>query len=417
MKDFQVTFTTGFSAGVLLGLTSISVASSVFVLLTSSKWKKIVSLDKNTSNSARIVGHLQNHVTSSRNEKFVPSSSVAKENLNGSMDTTAPDRDAFWFSENLSPSLSIRMSLKSILFEGRSSFQRVQVIETTEFGKTLVMDGQSQSAAADEYIYHESLVHPAMLLHPNPKRIFIGGGGEFATAREVLRHKSVEKCIMVDLDQLACDICRKHLPEWNDGAYEDSRLTVHYSDAKKWLEDNPKEKFDVIILDICDPIEAGPGYKLYTQEFYNFLKSRLNDYGIAVTQSGPGAAFNVKSECFTVINKTLRSAYNCVLPYVCDVPSFGCCWGFNLAIENEDTKNASLKQLFASSTENIEKFIFNKSVQEIDEMIQKRIKGRLRFLDGISFKGLFGIAKSIREECDRETRVMTIDNPVFMYSG
>ena len=98
----------------------------------------------------------------------------------------------------------MEMSLERILHATRSEFQQIQVIETF-FGKTLVTDGKTQSAKFDEFAYHESLVQPALLnfAHFNqrgPKTVLIGGGGELATAREVLRYTSVEKCIMVDLD-------------------------------------------------------------------------------------------------------------------------------------------------------------------------------------------------------------------------
>jgi hypothetical protein len=190
--------------------------------------------------------------------------------------TMAADRTAFWFDENLTDVYGVRMALRRIMFDGRSKFQRVQVVETEQFGKTLVLDGQTQSALKDEKQYHETLVHPAMLQHPNPKTVFIGGGGEFATAREVLRHTSVTRCVMIDIDELACDMCREHLPEWGNGAYDDERFFVAYEDARVWLEESD-ETFDVMIMDICDPIEAGPGYRLYTQEFYEFCKTRLND--------------------------------------------------------------------------------------------------------------------------------------------
>jgi len=315
-----------------------------------------------------------------------------------------------WFSEYLTPNVQIRSSLKNIMFQGQSKFQRLQVIETGEFGKTLVMDGCTQSAKLDEHIYHESLVHPAMLSHPNPKRVFIGGGGEFATAREVLRHASVERCVMIDLDKEACDICRKELPEWNDGAYEDPRLFVDYQDARKWLEDNEKETFDVIIMDICDPIEAGPGYVLYTQEFYKFLRSRLNENGVIVTQSGPGAFYNVSSECFTVIHSTLRSEYGegNVAPYAVDIPSFGCNWGFNMVHVDRDAAAASRSLLMS---------LLDLPMDEVDDRIAKRLKKGhvLKFLDGVSWRGIFGVAKEIRAACKRETRIMTKENPVFMF--
>ena len=106
------------------------------------------------------------------------------------------------------------------------------------------------------------MVHPALLLHEAPKRIYIGGGGELATARECLKHATVEEVVMVDLDGDVVDVCKKHLPEWNDGSTEDPRLTVHIGDARSYLVEG-SDTFDVVVLDISDPIEAGPPSILY----------------------------------------------------------------------------------------------------------------------------------------------------------
>jgi len=318
----------------------------------------------------------------------------------------AAERNAFWFREGLTEAFRVEICLKNILFDERSPFQRVQVIETEQFGRTLVMDGQTQSAKADEHIYHESLVHPAMLLHPEPRTAFIGGGGEFATAREVLRHKSVQRCVMVDIDKVACDICREQLPEWNDGAFEDPRLHVEYEDAMKWLEETD-EMFDILILDIADPIDAGPGYKMYTTNFYEYAQTKLNDGGILVTQSGPCAVYNAQADCFTVIHRTLRAAFEVVIPYSVDVPSFGCNWGFNLAFQ-------------ASNSDEARNFIMSMPIRSFDKVIEERILGgaaKLRFLDGVSWHGAIGLPKEIRQQCAEEDRIMTIEKPVFMFSG
>jgi len=116
------------------------------------------------------------------------------------------EKTAFVFREDQAPGLTTEMSLKKIFHSSRSQFQQIDVIETV-FGKTLVTDGKTQSAQFDEFVYHESLIHPALLNFAHnsnngegPKTVLIGGGGELATAREVLRYPSVEKCVMVDLD-------------------------------------------------------------------------------------------------------------------------------------------------------------------------------------------------------------------------
>lgn len=304
--------------------------------------------------------------------------------------------DNFWFTEYRSEFVKHDLALKQIVFDGYSKYQHIQIIDTVQFGRTLLVDGCTQSSEKDEHIYHESMVHPAMLLHPTPvKSVFIGGGGEFATAREVLRHHSVDRVVMVDIDKLACDICRDELPNWGKDSFNDKRLHVIHEDAYKWLAES-SETFDVILMDICDPIEGGPGYKLYTREFYESLKGKLNPGGIFVTQSGPGSEYNAKENCFTVIHNTLEQAFDFVIPYSVDVPSFGSQWGFNIA-SNMDV---------------------NYLKKDIDRLIEERITGghsALKFLDGVSWFGLFGLSKILRQDCKEETRVMTIDQPFFMF--
>lgn len=315
----------------------------------------------------------------------------------------------FWFSEDVTPDLVLKSKLNKISFDAQSKFQKVQIIETAPFGRTLVLDSKTQSAASDEAVYHENLVHPAMLLHGNPKSVYIGGGGEYATAREVLRHTSVERCVMVDIDEVVCKICAEHLPEWHGGCLEDERLEVHYDDAKAWLERND-EKFDVIVMDIADPIEAGPGIVLYTKEFYEFAVTKLNPGGVIVTQSGPGSIFNI-TECNSVINKTLASVFTHVLPYAADIPSFGSNWGYNVAF-NDDC--AFAKSAAAAEESPIE-HLMGRKVKDIDAQLSAALSSDLKILDGIALKGSFGLPKGLRDQIAAETRLMTIANPVFMY--
>jgi len=311
-----------------------------------------------------------------------------------------------WMEEANTPHYIMRMALKRIMFESKSKFQRVQVLETYQFGKTLILDGKTQSCLQDEYIYHESLVHPAMLLCPNPKRIYIGGGGEMATAREILRHHSVEKLTMVDIDEVVVDICRKELPEWDAGAFDDPRCEVFYEDAHAWLK-NSDEKFDVIVMDIADPIEAGPGYVLYTQEFYAFAKEKLNPGGVLVTQSGPCSLYNY-DECFTTIHKTLCSVFDHVLGYNADVPSFGSNWGFNLAFMDDGSDRKDFANWEPARIDTLVS-------RRISPLLPNKTRAPLRFYDGVSHRGQFSLPKPIRDAIEKEERIMTVDNPVFMF--
>jgi spermidine synthase len=312
-----------------------------------------------------------------------------------------------WFSEEQTPNFVTQLRLNGMHYEKKSPFQTVQVITTEQFGKSLVLDGKTQSVQFDEFVYHESLVQPSMLLANEPKKVFIGGGGELATAREVLRNLSVERVVMVDLDKDVVDVSIEMLPEWGQGVQDNPKLEIHYEDAMAYLE-NTDEIFDVIIMDIADPIEAGPGYVLYTTEFYEYAITKLTPGGILVTQSGPGALHNAR-ECFAAINKTLNRVFDVVLPYTVDIASFGSDWAFNMAFNITDTSR---------SVEEVVRSQIMRSPEETDSLIEERIEGgagALRFYDGLTHLGMFSLSKAVRAQIEAEDRVITKDSPIYMF--
>src|SRR3972149_10779996 len=117
-------------------------------------------------------------------------------------------------------------AIESNLYLGATRFQKAEIITTKSFGRCLVLDGKIQSSELDEFIYHEALVHPAMLAHPKPEAVLIAGGGEGATLREVLAHRSVKRVVMVDLDQEGVELCRRHLPAWHQGSFDDPKVEL-----------------------------------------------------------------------------------------------------------------------------------------------------------------------------------------------
>lgn len=336
----------------------------------------------------------------------------------------------FRYSEDIAPGLEVSMDLHKIHTRTLSEFQKIDVIETY-FGKMLITDGKTQSAQSDEFAYHESLVHPPLIQSAllaggtdgsdKPRSVFIGGGGELATAREVLRHRSVERVVMVDLDGKVIEVCKEYLPEWGgEQVANDRRLELIVGDAHAYLKDC-KEQFDVIIMDISDPIEAGPGIMLYTQEFYRHCTTLLTPNGVFVTQAGVAESIppdhavdgNNDTSCFGPIFNTLGTVFDCVVPYSSNIPSFGSDWGFCMAFNSKEP---------VSSWTNI-------APETIDSAIEKRITdiesaGKdgnagptdvLMFYDGVTHKRMFALTKPLRQALKKDTRVMTVANPVFMY--
>lgn len=175
---------------------------------------------------------------------------------------------------------------ESACYEEKSQFQHVVVVDSgRSFGKSLYIDCSIQSSEADEIPYHESLVHPAMIGHTGkPTRVLIGGGGEGATAREILRYSHVERLLMVDLDEHVMNMSRWYLPYWNQsGAFEDPRFELQVGSVIDFLE-NTEETFDVIIWDLPDAHEDT--VFLYTTPVLELAKKRLAPNGVFATHAG-----------------------------------------------------------------------------------------------------------------------------------
>jgi thermospermine synthase len=302
-----------------------------------------------------------------------------------------------WFQEKpLTDGFRVLYQVEEPLASTVSEFQTVELVDLKPFGRSLVIDGLLCSSRLDEFVYHECLVHPSMLLHPTgAKTVFIGGGGEGSTAREVLRHRTVEKCVMVDIDGVVVDFCRKHLEE-NSEAFADPRLDLIIDDAKKWIE-NSEMKFDVIIMDLCDPLEEGPCYQLYTSEFYATLKTKLNPGGVLVTQSSE-AGMILHHQVFSPIHNTLKSVFDNVIAYSQFIDSFLGEWGWNLALTASDAVTPNLL-----------------SAQTVDALIAERIDGDLKFLDGESWVGLWALTKKHRQTLQEETCVMSVAENTFKF--
>lgn len=321
----------------------------------------------------------------------------------------------FVFREEQAPGLSLEMRLNKIYHSTNSEFQQIDVIDTY-FGKTLVTDGKTQSTQFDEYAYHESLVHPALLnfAHYNksgPKTVLIGGGGELATAREVLRYTSVEKCVMVDLDEKVVEVSLEHLEEWGGReVMKDPRFELVVGDAYEWIL-NCKDKFDCVIMDISDPIEAGPGIMLYTKELYEHVVTVLTPNGVFVTQAGNADAVPMPhanagardTTCFGPIRNTLSEVYSCVLPYTQSIPSFGADWGYVMAFNSSSSDLDEWKTMPPESIDNL-----------IEQYISHG-EASLKMYDGITHLRMFHLTKAVRKQLAEDERIMTKDQPIFMF--
>lgn len=164
-----------------------------------------------------------------------------------------------------------------------SDFQKVIIAKNKWWGNILWLDNVLNVTERDEFVYHEMIVHVPMLVHPNPRRVLIVGGGDGGAAREVLKHPNLEKFVMIDIDEVVVNECRKHMPGLNNGAFDDPRLELIIGDGIDYVKKTADNSFDVIIVDSTDPIPDSCGEVLFTSEFYNNVNRILDKDGVVTT--------------------------------------------------------------------------------------------------------------------------------------
>ncbi len=187
------------------------------------------------------------------------------------------------FTETLHVDYAQSLGVTKVLYDNNISLQHIQVFENDRFGRVLTLDGVVQTTQGDEFIYHEMLSHVPILTHGNAARVLIIGGGDSGMAREVLRHKSVEKVTMVEIDEGVVVFSKTYLPSLSNGAFDDPRLDLVIADGADFMATSTDE-FDIIIIDSTDPV--GPGEVLSTDSFYGHAKRRLAKGWALVTQNG-----------------------------------------------------------------------------------------------------------------------------------
>ncbi len=296
-----------------------------------------------------------------------------------------------WFFETTTPVEGHFHAITRTVFSLRTKFQQMEILETASYGKCLVLDGRIQSSAADEFVYHETLVHPAMILHPRPETALVIGGGEGATLREILRYPSIRKAVMVDIDEAVVEACRQHLPEMHRNAFADPRAEVRHEDARAYLE-TTRERFDVAIVDLTEPLEEGPACLLFTREFYALLASRLTAGGTLALQAGMTKVGELGF--YSAMARTLREVFPVVAPYQSYISCFGTPWGFIVAAKAGEPRALA--------------------PDVVDQRLGERVSGELGFYDGLAHLHMFSLPKHIRQALARCQRVITDAEPLIV---
>jgi spermidine synthase len=297
-----------------------------------------------------------------------------------------------WFFETTTPAEGHMHAIVRTIASRRTKFQLMEILETLSYGKCLVLDGRIQSSQADEFIYHEILVQPGLLAHPRPQRALVIGGGEGATLREILRHRTITSAVMVDIDGEVVEECRRYLPEWHQGAFDDPRTRLLHEDARAFLE-RTDERFDLIVIDLVEPLEEGPACLLFTREFYTLVRDRLTEQGVMTMQAGMTKINELLF--YGAVNRTLRDVFPIVAPYQGFISCFGTPWGFVLASKGIDPRQ--------------------QSAAEVDRLIAERLDpAALGYWDGSAHLHSFNLPKFLSQAVETNDRVITDANPLIV---
>ena len=282
--------------------------------------------------------------------------------------------------------------VKKRIAHQKTKFQTVDIVELFQYGQTLFLDERLQVAEADEFLYHESIVHPALLTHPNPQKVLIIGGADGGAAYQILKHKSVKQLFLVDIDGQLIEICQRFLKGINRNIFKNPKLKVIPADGRKFLS-GTKEKFDVVISDLTAPLLEPPSYLLFTEKFYRIVYDKLKEDGILSLQAD--GANHLNNKAFTAIYKTVEKIFPIARGMRVFIPSYDDTWGFIVASKKYDP--ISIKPA------------------EIRVRIRKRGLKGLKFYDEKIHQSLFILPKNLRAAIKRQKRVIKDNKPFVSF--
>jgi len=292
------------------------------------------------------------------------------------------------YHEALNPAFGFYYTIKKTLRRAKTKYQRIELVDTDEFGRVLLLDDITQVAEKNEFMYHEPMVHPALACHPNPRSVLVVGGGDGGILRETLKYPTVERVELAELDGGVVNFSKKYLTDVHGGCFDDRRVKINITDGRKFTEDHPGE-FDVIIMDMTDPF--GPSTMLYTKEFYRIAKRAMRDgAGVYIMHSESPVA---RPAAFACIQKTLSSVFKHVNPLYMYIQMYAVLWSITMASDRVDP--SAVKPA------------------AIDRKLSKLGIRGLKLYNGTTQAAMLTPYPYIKEILERPTRIITDENPEF----
>jgi len=264
-----------------------------------------------------------------------------------------------------------------VYFEGtllerrQTPFQVLEVYDTPEFGRIFRLDGFNMTSERDEFFYHENLVHPAAVAHPGPRQALVIGGGDGGSSEELLKHPTLERVHMAELDPGVIEVAREQFGKVHRGVFENPRLEVTVGDGLAYLR-TTAVRYDLVSMDLTDPV--GPSVELYSPATFSLVKRAMAP-GAALTLH-IGSPFSHPHRVRSTL-ANLRAVFPVVVPYFAYIPIYGSIWGFASASDSLDPRTLE--------------------PAAVEKVISARGLKDLQYYNGETHRAVFALPNYVRE--------------------
>jgi len=280
-------------------------------------------------------------------------------------------RDKRFMYEWLNGDYGFFLRSSRLVEASKTRFQDLEIHETPQFGKLFRLDGCFMTSEREEFVYHETLIHPALAALSAPKRVLIIGGGDGGAAEEALKHPSLDQVVMVELDEKVVEIAKQHFGAIHRGAFVHPKLKLLIDDGLKYLAET-KEKFDHVALDLPDPI--GPATALYEESFFRDCKRSLAPGGVLTLHMGSPWS---RPDRVRMLYGRLAKMFKIARPYTMFIPLYGCLWSMCACSDSTDVASVG--------------------ATEIDARVSARGVTHLQYYNGATHQALFALPNFVRD--------------------
>ncbi|UOQ50222.1 polyamine aminopropyltransferase [Gracilibacillus caseinilyticus] len=272
-----------------------------------------------------------------------------------------------WFTEKQTENFGITAKIKQTYHSEQTDFQKLDMVETAEWGNMLLLDDMVMTTEKDEFVYHEMVAHVPLFTHPNPKDVLVVGGGDGGVIREILKHPSVQKAVLVDIDGKVIEYSKQYLPSIA-GKLEDPRVEVRVADGFMHIAESEKA-YDVIMVDSTEPV--GPAVNLFSKGFYAGISNALKDDGIFVAQTDNPW---FKADLIKQVFHDVQEIFQVTRLYTANIPTYPSgLWTFTLGSKMHDPLKVKEERFFDLDTKYYTKnihhaaFVLPKFVEDLTE--------------------------------------------------